>query len=252
VHHAVPDSRQLRLDAVRLVLPLWATICGLTAAWLYGADVRREGDLDIHICCPEGRRIRSREGLKVCQETLGPDDITTIDGLAITTAVRTSFDCARWLRGVERVVVLDALARSGLAPVDDVRAYIRTKHRLRNLRRAESALDLADPLAESAMETRVRVSIVEAGLPVPVSQYNVFGPDGVFVARLDLAYPELRLAIEYDGAFHWQQRRADDRRRSRLRELGWTVLVYSAEDYYHRHDQMLGEIARHIRLAQAG
>jgi very-short-patch-repair endonuclease len=40
------------------------------------------------------------------------------------------------------------------------------------------------------------------------------------------------LAIEYDGALHWAQRRADDRRRDLMRELGWDVLVVSSEDYY--------------------
>jgi hypothetical protein len=251
VHHSVPDSRQLRLGAVRLVLPAHATACGLAAAWLHGADVRREDDLDVEVSCPEGHRIRSRPGLRVRQEMLAPGDITTIDGLPVTTALRTAFDCARWLRGVERVVVVDALCHAGLTSIDEIRGYIASKYRLRNLRVALAVLDLADPLAESAMETRVRVCIVEAGLPKPVSQHILADASGGFVARLDLSYPELRLAIEYDGAWHWSQRRADDRRRTRARELGWTVLVYSAEDYYRSRDAMLAEIARHIRIAEA-
>jgi hypothetical protein len=240
----VPDSRELRLAAVRLVMPVRATACGLTAAWIYGADVRRESDLDVCISCPKGSRIRSRVGLRVCQETLDESDITLIDGLRVTTPLRTAFDCARWLKGVERVVVVDALAHAQLVAIEEIRAYISGKHRLRNLRRAESVLDLADALAESPMETRIRVLLIEWGLPRPVSQLNVYDQHREFIGRLDLAYPEAKVAVEYDGAQHWEQRRADDRRRDRLRAQGWVVLVYSAEDYYE-HRQTIGvEVTR--------
>jgi hypothetical protein len=244
VHQSVPDSRELRLAAVRLVMPARASACGLTAAWIYGADVRREGDLDVYISCPKGARIRSREGLRVCQETLDESDITSIDGVRVTTALRTAFDCARWLKGVERVVVVDALAHAQLVAVEEIRAYISGKHRLRNLRRAENVLDLADALAESPMETRIRVLLIEWGLPRPVSQLNVYDPHGEFIGRLDLAYPEAKVAVEYDGAHHWEQRRADDRRRDRLRAQGWVVLVYSAEDYYEHRATICAEVAR--------
>jgi hypothetical protein len=247
VHQSAADSRELRLAAVRLVLPDRATACGLTAAWLWGVDVRREDDLDVHISCPKGGRIRSREGLRVCQEALDDSDITTIDGVRVTTAVRTSFDCARWLRGVERVVVVDALAHANLAAIEDIRAYISGKRRLRNLRRAELILDLADALSESAMETRIRVVLIEWGLPRPTSQFNVYDEYGQFIARLDLAFPAAKVAVEYDGAFHWEQRREDDRRRSRLREQGWVVLVYSASDYYERRQSICTEVAGHLR-----
>jgi hypothetical protein len=247
VHRSVPDSRELRLAAVRLILPPRGVVCGLTAAWLYGVDVRRESDVDVHVAFPEGGRIRPRPGLVVCQETLDVSDVTTIDGLCVTTPLRTAFDCARWLLGVERVVVVDALAHVKLVAIEEIREYVAGKRRLRNLRRVNDVLDLADMLAESAMETRIRVLLVEWGLPRPVSQLNVFDPSGAFVARLDLAFPAAKLAVEYDGAWHWEERRADDRRRTRLRELGWIVLVYSAEDYYRRPQQICQEVARHLR-----
>jgi len=97
VHEEVEETRQMRLDAVRLVLPPDAVVCGLTAAWVYGADVRAEGDLDVHVGCPKGRRIRRRPGLVVTQETLDPRDIWLIDGLSVTSPTRTAFDCLRFL-----------------------------------------------------------------------------------------------------------------------------------------------------------
>jgi Protein of unknown function (DUF559)/AbiEi antitoxin C-terminal domain len=249
VHQSIEDSRELRLAAVRLVLPERGVACGLTAAWIYGVDVRRRDDLDVYVCFPTGGRIRPRAGMHVCQETLADSDITTIDSLRVTTPVRTAFDCARWLRGVERVVVVDALAHAHLVTLEQIRAYLAGKHRLRNLRRAQDVLALADPLAESPMETRLRILLIEWGLPRPVSQLDVHDQYGSFVGRLDLAFPEVKVAVEYDGALHWEQRRDDDRRRTRLRQQGWVVLVYSATDYYERKQAICQEVTRHLAAA---
>jgi hypothetical protein len=251
VHEDVADTRELRFAAVRLILPLRATVCGLTAAWLHGADVRHRDDLDIHVGFPKGTRIRNRKGLVVCQETLDPSDIVVIDGIQVTTPLRTAFDCARWLRGVERVVVLDSLTHARVTSVEELGVYIAGKRRLRNLRVAEQVLQLVDPLAESPMETRLRMLLIESGLPRPISQLNVFDSRGSFVARLDLAYERAKVAVEYDGAHHWDQRRGDDRRRDRLRELGWVVLVYSSADYYGRRTEIAPEVARHLRARGA-
>ncbi len=60
---------------------------------------------------------------------------------------------------------------------------------------------LADGLAESPQETRLRLRLHRSGLPPPVAQYEV-RCDGRFVARVDLAWPEQRLALECDGAWH--------------------------------------------------
>jgi very-short-patch-repair endonuclease len=101
------------------------------------------------------------------------------------------------------------------------------------------------------METRQRLVIVLAGLRAPVSQLEVFAPDGRFVARLDLGYEEFLLAIEYDGALHWEQRREDDRRRDALRALGWTVLVFSAVDVYRRPAAIVAQVRAALLRAGA-
>lgn len=166
----------------------------------------------------------------VSQETLSPSDVWIVDGVAVTTPVRTTFDCLRLLRGVERLVVADAMTHLRRTTVEELRTYWKTQRRLRNLRVAELLLDDVEPASESPPETRLRVRLVEFGLPRPVAQWEVRSPSGSFVARLDLAYPDRQVAVEYDGAWYWQQRRADDRRRDALRALGWVVIVVSAED----------------------
>lgn len=226
----MPDSREMRLAAATLVIPPRGVLVGLTAAWVYGADVRRDGDLDVHAGFPEGTRIRGRPGLVVSQETLAPSDIWVISGMSVTSPVRTAFDCLRLLKGAERLVVADALTHLRRTTVEELRRYFAGQRRLRNLRVAELLLDDIEPKSESPMETRLRVGLVGCGLPRPEAQVDVFSSGGAFIGRVDLAYVDARLAVEYDGAWHWERRRQDDRRRAALRAAGWEVLVFSAED----------------------
>jgi hypothetical protein len=250
VHEDVPDSRDLRLAAARLVIPEHGVLCGLTAAWVPGVDVRRQDDLDVHVGFAKGRRIRRREGLVVCQETLDESDWMVVDGVRVTTPLRTAFDCLRWLRGAERLVVADALTHAGLVTVEELTAYFASKRRLRNLRIGESLLEHIEPRSESPQETRTRVIIVEAGLPRPEAQHNIVTPGGAFVARADLAYPLYKIAVEYDGAWHWMRHRQDERRRQAMRALGWTVLVFDADDVYRRPERIVSEVAAALRSSR--
>ena len=93
---------------------------------------------------------------------------------------------------------------------------------------------LCDPGAESPQETRLRLLLLAGGLPRPVTQYEVRDANGLFVARLDLAYPGRRIGIEYEGD-HPRERTAfqrDLRRLNALRACGWTILRFAAADIY--------------------
>jgi hypothetical protein len=245
VHEGVPDSRALRFAAVGLVLPEGAFVCGLTAAWLYGIDAHdRRQDL-IWYGCRTGRKLRERTGCHFRQITVTDIDLNVIDGLYVTTPLRTVFDCGRWLSLVEAVVVADALMHSELISPAQLASYAKAHRRLRGVRQLDRVVELAEPKSESPMETRVRLLIVSAGLPSPEPQLIIRDRSQLIVARADLGYEAARLLIEYDGALHWKQRRADDRRRDLLRDLGWDVLVVSSEDYY----QTPGLIIAKVRTA---
>ncbi len=251
VARGLEDTRELRLAAARLVIPARGRLCGLTASWVLGADVRRLDDLDVHVGFAKGERIRRRPGIEVCQETLDDADIIVIDGVRLTNPVRTVFDCLRWLRMPEGLVVADALTHLGLLTVDELRTYFAAKRRLRNLRVGERLVDLIEPLTESPMETRTRTALITGGLPRPEPQHEVHRADGDFVGRLDLAYPEAKLGVEYDGADHWKQRREDDRRRAAIRACGWEVLVYSADDVFKTPWAMCAEVRDQLRRRTA-
>jgi hypothetical protein len=246
VHRDVEDSRDMRLAAVRLVIGEGAFVCGLTAAWIYGIDVQdRRGDL-VWVGCRTGSRHRTRPGCFTREITAEDSDLQVVEGLTMTTELRTVFDCGRWLSPVEGVVVADALAHLGAISASELAAYTATHRALRGVRNVDRIVDLIEPLSESAMETRVRVLFIASGLPRPQAQLVIVDLLGRFVARADFGYEELHVIIEYDGAFHWEQRREDDRRRDAMRALGWTVIVVSRSDYYENPAVLVAKVRREL------
>ncbi|WP_420365571.1 hypothetical protein AAEP80_00545 [Curtobacterium sp. L3-7] len=79
---------------------------------------------------------------------------------------------------------------------------------------ARTAVGLVRVGAESAMETWFRLAIVDAGFPEPELNVEVRDANRQLLGRVDMAWPELRIAFEYDGdhhrardVFHHDQRR---------------------------------------------
>ena len=246
IHDSIEVTRAVRLAAVRLVLGRTAFVCGHTAAWLHGIDAHnRRSDL-VWVGCPTGSRLRTRRGCYTREITVDADDIELLDGIPVTTPLRTVFDCVRWLSPVEGIVVADALMHEGLVRPDELSEYRNLHRGIRHVVRVDDALGLVEPLSESPMETRLRMLLIHANLPRPAAQHVIRSPDGAFVARVDLAYIGARLAIEYDGAFHWDQRRADDRRRDAVRALDWKVIVASGADYFETPQQLVSTIRRSL------
>jgi very-short-patch-repair endonuclease len=251
VHDSIEDDMFVRVAAARLVLGREGFLCGLTAAWVYGVEVQDGRGLLVWVGRPTGSWRRPRAGCLLREITVKAPDLDLINGTFITTPLRTAFDCARWLRLSEAVVVADAFAAAGLISRDDFAAYVRSHRALRGVRQADVVAKLIEPLSESPMESRLRVLLITSGFQSPVAQYVVTDRAGKFIGRADLAFPRQRLIVEYDGSLHWEQRRDDDRRRDAMRELGWTVLVASRADYYEHADEFIATVRRAMQSAAA-
>jgi len=74
----------------------------------------------------------------------------------------------------------------------------------------------------------VRCHLVFASLPEPALNHEIFDEHGVFLACADLAYPERKVAIEYQSVLHHAQYAADVERIARLRAAGWEVIEVTA------------------------
>jgi len=201
-----------------------------------------------HVLVPPGRRAPRRAGV-VAHTTQHQVHPVSVRGLPVTDVVRTWCDLARSGADVEDLVVVgDAVERRFPGAVLLLRRAVEAGTRRRGVGTARRALDLVDGRAESPMESLVRVAVAQAGLPPPVPQLVVRDAHDRFVARVDLAWPDSWLVVEYDGRHHMQRRQwvADLRRRERLEALGWTVLVLTAEDVLRHRRAMITRIAARL------
>lgn len=226
----LPESFGLRVRAARLLAPQSGVFSGRTAAYLHGATELVDLRSPVEVSIPDGVRFGPVHGMRVRRVALPPTDVARLGEWRCTTAVRTALDFGRWEPLPEAVAALDVMLRRSIVATGEVRdeARLRTG---RGFRQAQKAVALADPRAESQPESRLRVLLALAGL-FPDVQYPVRDGDGVVVARVDLAFVEQRVAIEYDGAWHSApgQFAKDRRRLNRLVAAGWTVFHVTAVD----------------------
>lgn len=230
-----PTTVQLRVRAAALVVPEHCVVVDRSAAWLHGVDCWPGGwpEGGQHLEMVSANREPSRRAeLLGGRRELHPTEITELDGVRVTTPLRTACDCARLRGRWTALAALDGFMRlHGLTQSDFAQALpgYRGKRGCIQLR---ELVPLAIPQAESAAESWVRLAIHDAGLPPPVPQLALEVP-GFGSVRLDLGYPLLRVAVEYDGVrFHSssEQVARDLARRDALRRFGWIVIVLTRDD----------------------
>lgn len=246
----VAPTLAMRSRGAHLLIAGRGVLAGYSAAELLGARIApRDADAEVVVRAD----VRECRGLRVHRDQLADDEVETMAGLVITSAIRTAYDLARWSTLVEGVVAADALGRIGRfgpsALVELAARYPGTRWR----RRVPLIAEPMDPRAESAMETRCRMSLVLRGLPRPELQYQVRDELGDHVAWLDMAYPAARAGVEFDGQHHQEAPvfRADLARHNRLAALGWTVLRASATDVLRNPDRFAAQVRAVLRQRAA-
>ena len=227
------DPLALASAAVALGGP-GAVLAGATAAHLNG--FRSVEPLPVHLIVPYGHWLRSRSGLLVHNGRLLEADTEMCDGLPVLCFERVLTDSLCRSRPSDALALLDeALGKMDPARRDAYRATIarRLAQRRdpRGTRRGARLLGLATGEAASPAESRFLWRIVDCGFPVPEVNWSVVGPDGREVYRLDYAWPELRIAVEYNGyAVHTGREPEDAARAEDLRRRGWIVISVKVDD----------------------
>jgi hypothetical protein len=237
----IKPSLEQRIAAAWLWSGRRGTIAGTAAAALHGAKwIDENVPVELVHVSP-----RAPQGVVTHRDVLLEGEMQTLAGRSVTTPERTAFDIGR--RSLPRTAVagLDALARATGFKVDDVLSIARCHPGARGLRQLETVLEVVDPGAQSPRESYLRLLLIEAGLPRPRTQIPVLGADGLPIAYLDMGWPDLMVAVEYDGDHHRLDRRQylkDIRRMELLERLGWLIIRVVVED-------RPAEIVRRVRSA---
>jgi very-short-patch-repair endonuclease len=228
-----------------------AVACDLTAAYLWSMIVPSGFGLDVdaQACAIATFRDGSRHragGVRGRRLELPDEHITTIGDIRVTTPARTWIDCAALVRWTDLVAMGDQLLRSGLVSRDELEAMIKWGHGRRGIRNARRALPLLDPAAESPGESWTRAILARARLPRPHCNVTVVVDGRVF--RLDIAWPDAKVAAEYDGEeFHGpDQAPRDEWRRGLLAQDGWRIVVVRKADLA-RPDDVVAAVRQAFR-----
>ena len=241
-----PESRMQRLLATALALQPGAWLSHATAAELWGfPDVASE---EVEVLTGIDRKVSMDGVVGHRTSLLFSADLTSHLRVPVTTPERTLVDLSGRLRPEALARALDDGLRRRLVRLERLR---RCLHRLTGApgrrpavvhRLLGQRLPGYDP-GDSDLETRVLRLLVAAGFPPPVQQYRV--RIGGRSLRIDLAYPDDRLAIELDGWEHHRTRSAFDDDRARARSARRRRLVARSV-----HVTVVGR--RHRRLRRQG
>jgi hypothetical protein len=194
-----------------------------------------------------GRRRRRPGGIEIHRSTtLTPADVTTVDGIPVTTVARTLADLVEVLRerGVER-----ALEQAQSLEILDGRALndqINRHPRGSCLRRLTSLGEIAAP-TESELEELFLEICATAGIPDPERQVYVDPDDGGPMVRADFLWRQQRVIIETDGArFHGTRHsfELDRRRDQRLTLAGWRVIRITWRQISERPHEVVALLRR--------
>lgn len=242
------------VDATMPQLQPGAVLCHGSAAILHGLPVWRHTLSQVHIMRDGNAGGRRRSHVHIHRTPLADDEITTREGLLVTSLARTVADLGRSTPLMESVAIGDQALRLGLDR-QELQQVLRSMRRWPGVRGARSMADLLDGRSESPGESASRVCMLRDGIPEPDLQREIFDEDGVFVARVDFAWDEHRTVGEFDGEVKYgallkpgQQvadvRKAQDAREDAIRRAGWEVARWGWPQLGQP-----GEIAGRIRAA---
>jgi very-short-patch-repair endonuclease len=247
VHHEMLLDHRIWCAAVSLTLRSGTAIGGLSAAHLFGS-VEPGPDAPVSVVASRRAGTHTGDRIRVHHTVLDPSDITSISGLPVTTPERTAFDLGRRAGRRSAVVALDAMLHAEMLDLGAVADLARQRHWWPGIGRLHRAIRLADGRSESPMETILRLLLLEAGLPAAEPQFEVRDSRGRLVGRVDLAWPLVRLAVEYEGDHHRdrEQFRRDIGRVNALRMAGWAVLRLTADDVLRRPEKTVALVAAEL------
>lgn len=268
LHHGVhanaaldPTDPDVRIAAVAAILPPGAAISGWAGLRLLGVTALdgRSGAggrrlLPVTVCVGRSGVLRPRPRVVLDRTPLADDDVTMVDGVPVTTAVRS---CAYLAMNepVERATAfIDASVRAGVAPLAPVRLRLAGTVRRHGAPRARLVATLVDGRSASLPESVLKVVwVVEAGLPHPLVNRLLVDDWGQVLGEPDLLDPESALVGEYDGSTHRElsSHAWDNHREEGFEDHNLVVVRATSLDLWPRRSELVRRLLAGLRRGLA-
>lgn len=242
-----PDPGYLaEARAVLLTVGGQAAASRRCAAVLWGLDMAVE-PRQVEVDVVPTRSRAERPGVDVRRRRL--DDVLELSlggtaAVRVTSRLRTVLDCAAELPLTEAVVIADSALRRGL-PLEDLQRAAAIRTSCATAEQVRRVIRWTDARSGSVLESLLRCLLAQHGIVVPRTQLVVTDGNGVFLGRVDFAWPEQRLIVETDGR-RWhdpQDARDRDRRRSNAyARHGWLVLRFTWADVVHTPEAVVAAV----------
>jgi hypothetical protein len=236
------DDPELCAAAAALVRP-GSVVSHVSAAAVHALplldDVRRPT-----LTAQRAERTCARDHVRVHVAALGATDVEDWFGIAVTTVARTVVDIARSMGVADGLVAADAALHERLTTQQALRDAANGVAGWPGAAAARRVAALAEPLAESPLESLTRLCLADGGLPAPEVQPWVTVADGRRY-RVDLLWRERRVVLEADGRLKYDRSAAlweEKRRQERIEQAGYRVVRVSWADVVHSPAQTVARI----------
>lgn len=237
---------------------------GITAAIIWRlpvpVDVRQPHVLEIAVVAPQtAPRGAGVKGSQMAAQFIGAVRLNGVPAVDATTVWATA---GPRLSLPDRVALGDAIIhipRHGgnfRPPERDAYATLNqlATESERPGRRGKSHLLAALPLlrtgSASAPESHLRLAVVEAGLPEPELDFDVYDAAGRYLGTTECVYPEFKVALEYEGDHHRTDAKQWDRdveKQSAYEDAGWSYIRVTAQKLYQRRAELIAKISRTLK-----
>jgi len=215
-----------------------------TAAAMFGFGRPAGPDEPIHVIVPATAAKPRIRGV-VCHEAVLPvEEPIVLAGVPCAPAARCAVDLARRATRFGAIALLDTALRSQTCTPASLAEEVIKHDGLRGVRHVRELIPVADPRPECHQESHLRLVIIDAGLPAPEPQVWVLDGTGRQAYRIDLAYRERRVGLEYDGRSHltFDRLNADRSRMNWLSARRWAMRYFTARDLYQTPALIVAEV----------
>jgi hypothetical protein len=237
--HTREARHALAARAAILQLAPGAVASHVSAAVLHALPVWGMRLDRVHVTRDGTSGVHRRRSLHVHVTPLAAEEVTVVDGVAVTTVARTVADLARAEPFAPAVAAVDTALRRQMVTRTAVERLVESAAGRHGVRAARRAVAFADGDAESVGESRSRVLLARARVPKPLLQWEV--PGRQRVGRCDFGWPELRTVGEFDGRVKYGRLLrpgqdpgdvvfAEKRREDAIRDAGFRVVRWVWDD----------------------